>query len=214
MKVKVIGYIRVSTDEQASQGHSLPAQESKLRAYADLYDLDLVDVVVDAGVSAKTLNRPGLQQALAALEAGQADGILIAKLDRLTRSVKDLGHLLESYFERRFSLMCVGEQLDTRTAAGRLVVNILGAVGQWEREAISERTKAALAHKKAQGHRLGGVPHEAPQALARMQELRVEGLSFRAIGQALDAEGFTTQKGGTWQPMTVKRMLEREVAGV
>lgn len=207
--MKVIGYIRVSTDEQASHGHSLAAQESKLRAYAQLYELDLVEVLVDAGHSAKSMKRPGLQQALVALESGRAGGLLIAKLDRLTRSVRDLGLLLDTYFERRFSLMCVGEQLDTRTAAGRLVVNILGAVSQWEREAISERTKAALAHKRAQGHRLGAAPHEDPAALARMLELRGQGVSLRDIGLALTAEGFPTQKGGRWLPTTVKRMLDR-----
>jgi len=212
--VKVIGYIRVSTDEQANHGHSLAAQEAKLRAYAELYELDLVDLVVDAGQSAKTLNRPGLQQALAALEAGQAEGILIAKLDRLTRSVRDLGHLLEVYFERRFQLMCVAEQLDTRSAAGRLVANILAAVGQWEREAIGERTRTALQHKKAQGCKLGAPAFSDAAAVARMRELRAAGVSFRAVCEALTAEGFQTQKGAPWRPGVVQAILAREEAGV
>lgn len=98
--MKVIGYVRVSTEEQATQGVSLAAQEAKLRQYRELFGHDLVEVVNDGGQSAKTLNRPGLQSALAALKNGQADGLLVLKLDRLTRSVRDLGELLESYFTK------------------------------------------------------------------------------------------------------------------
>ena len=88
---KAIGYIRVSTDRQADHGVSLEAQKAKLTAYAALYDLELVEVIVDPGASAKTLKRPGLQRALQLLRQGQATALLVAKLDRLTRSVKDLG---------------------------------------------------------------------------------------------------------------------------
>ena len=92
--MKVIGYTRVSTEEQATNGQSIGAQRAKLEGYAKLYDLDLVAVIEDAGVSAKTLNRPGLRKALEMLRKGEADGILIAKLDRLTRSVGDWQELL------------------------------------------------------------------------------------------------------------------------
>ena len=98
---KAVGYIRVSTDKQADHGISLDAQRTKLEAYAALYDIELVAVIVDAGVSAKTLQRPGLQQALGMLRRGEADALLVAKLDRLTRSVKDLGTLLDAYFRRQ-----------------------------------------------------------------------------------------------------------------
>ena len=153
--MKAIGYIRVSTDEQAREGISLAAQEAKIRAYCDLYDLDLVRVVVDAGVSAKTLHRPGLGEALAALDGGEAEALVIAKLDRLTRSVADWGTLIDRYFAKRCALLSVADQIDTRTAAGRLVLNVLVSVAQWEREAIGERTVAALAHKKTLGEHVG-----------------------------------------------------------
>src|SRR5437899_6703518 len=117
---RAIGYIRVSTDKQAEHGVSLEAQQAKLTQYAALYDIALVDIIVDAGVSAKTLERPGLQRALGMLRKGQANALLVAKLDRLTRKVKDLGALVEDYFS--------------------LVLNVLGSVAQWEREVISERT--------------------------------------------------------------------------
>src|SRR5437660_108643 len=125
---------------QANEGVSLDAQREKLRAYCTALDLELIDVYEDHGFSAKSLERP-------ALKTGKADILLITKLDRLTRSVKDLGHLVDTYFlPGKFSLLSIGDSIDTRTASGRLVLNVLASVAQWEREAISERTSEALRH--------------------------------------------------------------------
>ena len=206
--MKVIAYCRVSTEEQACHGVSLAAQEAKLRAYADLYGHELVEVIVDAGHSAKTLARPGLQRALLALKAGQADGVLVLKLDRLTRSVRDLGFLLEEYFQTS-ALLSVQEQCDTSSAAGRLILNVLMSVAQWERESTSERTKTALAHLRAQGAKLGAPALSCPKTLARARELRANGLSFRQVADQLTAEGFVTLKGGRWHPSTVLRIVGR-----
>lgn len=206
--MKVVAYCRVSTEEQASHGVSLAAQEAKLRSYCELYEHQLVEVVVDAGQSAKTLNRPGLSRVLAALEAGEAEGVVILKLDRLTRSVRDLGHLLETYFVKN-ALLSVMEQTDTSTAGGRLVLNLLISVSQWEREVIGERTSAALQHKKATGVKLGAPALNNEATLTRIKELRSQGLSLASIAQALTAEGYQTQRGGTWQAMTVKKILDR-----
>lgn len=217
----VIGYIRVSTDEQAQGGHSLDAQRAKLEQYASLYDLNLVEVIVDAGVSAKSLDRPGLQLALAALNDGRAEGLLVAKLDRLTRDVKDLGALLEGYFSSRFALLSVGEQIDGSTAGGRLVLNVLTSVAQWEREAIGERTSAALRHKIANGEHVGApklgskvedgklVANEAEVViLKRIKDLRSKGLTLRAIAEALTAEGFKTKRGGSvWNSGSLSRYV-------
>src|SRR6267142_5515223 len=154
---RTIVYCRVSLDKQAERGVSLDAQRAKLKAYAELYELDLVDVVIDAGVSAKTLARPGLERALGMLKAGQAEALLVVKLDRLTRSVVDLGTLVERYFAPgKAALLSVGEQIDTRSAAGRLVLNVLASVSQWEREAIGARTATAMQHKVRQGEYTGG----------------------------------------------------------
>src|SRR5262249_54392712 len=135
---------------------ALQAQEEKIRQYCSLYDLTLVDIITDAGVSAKTLQREGLQTALSLLTSGQADGIVVVKLDRLTRNVADLGTLITEYFNT-YALLSVCEQIDTRSASGRLVLNVLTSVAQWEREAIGERTSQALQYKKAQGERVGTV---------------------------------------------------------
>lgn len=206
--MKVIAYCRVSTEEQATAGVSLAAQEAKVRAYCDLYGHDLAEVVIDAGQSAKTLNRPGLSRVLEVLEAGEAGGVVILKLDRLTRSVRDLGHLLETYFTRH-ALLSVMEQCDTTTAGGRLVLNLLISVSQWEREVIGERTSQALQHKKALGVKLGAPAMTNDATLARIRELRAQGLSMATIAQVLANEGHSTLRGGTWRPMTVKRVLDR-----
>ena len=230
---RVIAYLRVSTDKQADQGISLEAQEAKARAYCQLYDLDLVAVEVDAGISAKTLNRPGLQRALETLGAGEADCLLVCKLDRLTRSVRDLGDLVETWFSTgKYALLSIGETIDTRSAAGRLVLNVLASVAQWEREATGERTRDALQHLKAEGVVLGGealgwerteerdsegrliVRKVEKEALAvkRILELRTEGMTLWGIVNSLTHEGFKTKRGGKWHPQTVKNILKREAA--
>jgi len=226
---RVVGYVRVSTEGQAEEGVSLAAQREKLRAYAVAADLELVAIREDAGVSAKTLARPGLQAALEDLKAGRAEALLVAKLDRLTRSVRDLGSLLEGYFASRFSLLSIADSVDTRTAGGRLVLHVLASVAQWEREAIGERTRDALRHLRAQGVQLGGeglgwrrsgerdaegrllvvADLEERATVVRIRELRAAGHSLRAICSALAAEGRRTKRGGSWAPQTVAQVLKR-----
>ena len=223
---KAVGYIRVSTEKQADCGISLEAQQTKLEAYAQLYDLELVEVIIDAGVSAKTLERPGLQRALRILRKNQATALLVVKLDRLTRSVKDLGTLVEEYFSSdRITLLSVADAIDTRTAAGRLVLNVLGSVAQWERETIGERTAEALAHKREQGQRTSlHAPYgfriaadgktlledEAEKAmLEAIREARQRRLSQRAIVAELSRQGFTTRKGTVLSLMQVQRIMSQ-----
>lgn len=224
--MKVIGYLRVSTEEQANSGQSLDCQRAKLQAYAALYDLDLVAVIVDAGVSAKTLNRPGLQDALAKLRKGEVAGLLIAKLDRLSRSVRDWNTLIDGYFGEKAGkqLFSVADSIDTRTAAGRLVLNVLMSVAQWERETIGERTRDTLRYKIAKGERCGKVrfgfdlgpdgktltPNVQEQgAIALMQELRTAGKSYPAIATELNARGVQTKESKQWLPMTIRNILKR-----
>lgn len=184
---RVVGYVRVSTEAQADGGVSLEAQREKLKAYALALDLELVAIIEDAGYSAKSMKRPGLQAALEHLTEGRASGLLVTKLDRLTRSVRDLGDLVERYFGTRFSLLSVGDAIDTRTAAGRLVLNVLTSVAQWEREATAERTREALGHLKRGGVRLG------PPALGwtRSEERDTEG---RRLVVTLDEELATVER--------------------
>lgn len=206
-RTRIVGYIRVSSVKQVEEGCSLAAQTAKLRAYALAMDLELVAICEDAGLSAKSLDRPGLSRALAMLEAGDADGILVAKLDRLTRSVKDLGVLIEQHLAKHV-LLSVSDSIDTRSAGGRLVLNVLASVSQWEREAIGERTREALAHLKAQGVKLGAPAYEGP-AIERAQQLRATGATLREITRVLTQEGHATRKGGPWRGETVRMLLRR-----
>lgn len=222
--MRVLGYCRVSTEEQASSGVSLAAQADKIRAYCSLYDLELVGIIEDAGASAKTLDREGLQRALGALDAGTVGGLVIAKLDRLTRSVGDMASLIADYFGERAgcSLFSVADSIDTRTAAGRMVLNILVSVAQWEREAIAERTRDALRHKAkvrevygptplgyaAVDGRLVEVPEEA-RAVEEVRRLAAAGRSQREICAAMESAGFATKRGGRWRPSTVQAILRR-----
>ena len=149
--MRAIGYVRVSTDKQADRGVSLEAQTEKVRAMAVVHGTDLVDVIVDAGESAKSLNRPGMTRLLSLVDSGAVSTVIIAKLDRLTRSVADLAELMKRFERRGVSLVSVADSLDTGSAAGRLVLNIMVSVSQWEREAIGERTRDAMQHKRING---------------------------------------------------------------
>ena len=220
---RAVGYIRVSSEQQASDGVSLAAQKQKIEAFAALYEYELVAIVEDAGASAKTLERPGLQAALQMLHQGQASILIVAKLDRLTRSVADLAVLIENEFAH-YSLVSVSEQIDTGTAAGRLVLNVLMSVAQWEREAIGERTKVAMQHKKHCGELVGAVPYgmrlqedgktllpcEIERPLVELAlEQQAQGHSLRLIAQHLESAGHRPRGGGRFHPQTVANILSQ-----
>jgi DNA invertase Pin-like site-specific DNA recombinase len=216
---KAIGYIRVSTDKQADQGHSLEAQRVKLEQYCSLYDIELVRVVVESG-SGKSLAREGLEDALKGLEAGEGDALVVTKLDRLTRSVADLGRLVEDTFQK-FALLSVGEQIDTRSAAGRLVLNVLASVSQWEREVISERTSNTMQHMKSEGKYTGGippygfdlvdgdlVPNEGEQeVLEVVSKYRKRGYTLKSIAEELAKAGIKSRAGKPFAYQGIQRML-------
>jgi site-specific DNA recombinase len=219
--MKVIGYARVSTDKQADRGVSLEAQTEKIRAMAVVHNAELVDIIVDGGESAKSLNRPGMERLLALVDSGAVEAVIVAKLDRLTRSVKDLCTLLERFERREVTLISVAESLDTGSAAGRLVLNIMTAVSQWEREAIGERTRDAMNHKRTNGERVGNIafgyrlasdgvhvePEPTEQAtIAAVAELRSNGMSLRRIAKDLNRRGIRTRKGSEWRLESVARV--------
>ena len=241
--MRVIGYIRVSTDEQAKDGVSLKVQRGKIEAYCKLYDLTLVDVLVDDGQSGKNLRRVGIQTALGMLRQGFAAGLVVAKLDRLSRSVGDWDTLIDDYFGERAGkqLFSVGDSIDTRTAAGRLVLNVLMSVVQWEREAIAERTRDGMADLGATGRLRGEVPfgydvgrtetvqtekgtakvlrrlveNEAEQAVIKqMRQWRTEErLGYRRIAQRLEEAGIKSKTGNSrWVHTVVARILNRAAA--
>jgi DNA invertase Pin-like site-specific DNA recombinase len=223
--MKALGYVRVSTDQQAERGVSLEAQAEKIRAMAVVHNAVLVEIIVDGGESAKSLNRPGMARLLAMVDAGEVQTVIIAKLDRLTRSVKDLCTLLERFERRGVALVSVAESLDTSSAAGRLVLNIMTAVSQWEREAIGERTRDAMRHKRSNGERVGNISYgyrlaadgrhleEDPgeqTVLAEIRRFRREGATLRGIAAALNQRALQTRRGTPWRLESVARALKSD----
>jgi site-specific DNA recombinase len=167
------------------------------------------------------LERPGLQQALTMLARGEAQALVVLKLDRLTRSVRDLGDLLEGPFAKA-ALLSVSEQIDTRTAAGRLVLKVLARVAHWERETIGERTATAMAHKKIRGERVGAVPYgyrlaadghtlvpvATEQAvITEARRLKASGLALRTIAAELARAGMVARNGKRFEAAQVQRMV-------
>jgi len=224
--MNVIAYCRVSTAEQSDSGVSLDAQQAKMAAYADLYNLTIVETIIDAE-SAKSLRRDGLQRALNLLRTRKADGLLLVQLDRLPRSVADWQALIDAFFGERGGkqLFSVNDSIDTRTAAGRLVLNVLITVAQWERETIGERTKEALRHKINSRQRVGKVrfgfdlapdgmtlvenPAEQ-QTLAFMRNLRAAGRTLRQIAAELTARQIPTkERKPRWTHTAVAYILAR-----
>jgi len=222
--MKAIGYIRVSTDGQAQDGVSLGAQESKLRAWADLNSAESVVVFCDAGLSGKRAdNRPGLQDALKTI--GSGDALVVYSLSRLARSTKDTIAISEMLAQRGADLVSLSEKIDTTTAAGEMVFRMLAVLSEFERDQVSERTRLALAHKRACGEKTGGavpyghrlvddrlVPDVGEQtAISLIHELHGKGHSLRKIALELESQGYRTRMGlAKWHPKTVAAIIERE----
>lgn len=226
-RIRTVGYIRVSSEEQAREGVSLDAQRHRIRAYCECNDLDLVEIIEDAGISGKTISqRPGIQRVLAALEAKEAEAVVVLKLDRLSRSTRDVIELTERFERNGWQLHSISEKLDTSTAAGRFVLTILAALAQMEREQVGERTRVALSYKKLKGERLGTTPLgyqtvEAPngekelqpnaeeqQILKMIAELREQGRTYEQIAQILNEARIPSKRGGQWYRGTVYYLVQ------
>jgi site-specific DNA recombinase len=220
--MRAVGYARVSTDKQAEIGISLEAQAAKVRAVAVVHSAELVEVIVENGESGKTLNRPGMTRLLALVDDRSVDAVIVAKLDRFTRSVKDLCELLELFERRQVALISVAESLDTGSAAGRLVLTIMAAVSQWEREAIAERTRDAVRHKQSQRERVGNIAfgyrlctdgvHVEPEpgeqaAIEAIRDLRGRGETLRGVAAELNRLGCRTRRGSYWRHEYVRRVM-------
>jgi site-specific DNA recombinase len=220
--MKAIGYIRVSTDEQAREGVSLENQREKIAAYCSLNDMTLVDIIADEGISAKNLNREGMQSLISLVKHGKVDAVIVYKLDRLSRSVKDTIALVELFERRTVAFHSIVDHIDTKTATGRFFLHIMSSLAQMERELIGERTRDALSHKIVKGERVGHVPFgyaldgdgktllENPrerEAIDLIEALHGRGYTYRAICRELEAKAYEA-KEGTWHPQKVKNILD------
>jgi site-specific DNA recombinase len=197
--MKAVGYIRVSTEDQAREGVSLGNQEAKIKAYASLNDLDLVEVIRDGGASGKSLDRAGMVKLLDMVDKGSIEAVIVYKLDRLSRKTIDTLNLIEKIEGQGIAFHSISEKVDTKSATGKFFLTIISAIAQMERDLIAERTKDALSHKKDKGEWCGRIPFgfkiedknlvEDPEQIKVIQKakrLRRSGKSMRDIANAVN----------------------------
>lgn len=225
--MKAIGYVRVSTEGQAVEGVSLEAQRGRIEAWAAANGAELVAVYTDAGISGgRADNRPALQSALDAACKAKA-ALVVYSLTRLSRSTRDALAISERLDKAGADLVSLSEKIDTTSAAGRMVFRMLAVLAEFERDQISERTRTAMQHKRSRGEYTGGtVPygwtlaadganleaHAGEQAVIRhARELKAAGVSLRAVGARLEAEGLLP-RSGRWHAKTIRDLLNARVA--
>ena len=218
---KAIGYIRVSTEQQADEGVSLAAQRAKITAWCELNDYELVAIYEDAGISGKTVSkRPQLQAALAGMKKGMA--LVVYSLSRLARSTKNCIEIADELKSAGSDLVSLTEKIDTSSAMGEFFFTLIAALGQMERKVIGERTKAALAHKKAIGEKYAPVPFGYKEIEGRLEVVKAEakivaeinrkraaGSSMHLIARELNEQGVIGKQGGKWYASTVSCILKR-----
>jgi site-specific DNA recombinase len=186
----------------------------------------VIEIVKDEGFSGKNLDRPGMKKIITMACQKQFDVIVTYKLDRLTRSVKDLGYLIEDVFNKHdIAFTSVTDNFDTSTANGKLILNILGSVAQWERDIISERTKDVLNYKKQNKKVYGHCPFgflvdendnlienpEEQKTINFIKDLRKEGLSLSKIATRLNQDEIPTKKGCKWASETIRKILRNSI---
>ncbi|WP_166906169.1 recombinase family protein [Mycobacterium sp. DL440] len=212
MEPLMFGYTRVSTDEQVN-GYGLDAQRDTIDAQAARRGWT-VEHFADEGVSGKAIG-PKLQEVLQLLASGQGDGLVVAKLDRLSRSIVNASNIIEAAQRQGWSLVILDLGVDLTTAAGRMQAMMLVNFAQYERELISERTKSALAAKKRRGEPIGRPRVASPSVVRRIVRLREAGDTYDAIASSLEAAKILSPLGKPkWQPSTVRRIYNSAVAAV
>lgn len=223
---QAIGYIRVSTEQQASEGISLDAQRHKITAWCEVNGYELLAIEVDAGISGKSMKkRQGLQKALNAMKKDMA--LVVYSLTRLARSTKDTLTISETLRRSRSDLVSVTEKIDTTTAAGKMFFHMLAVLAEFESNIISERTCTALRHKKATSKvysritpfgfkavdgRLERVEAEAV-IVSEVKQRRAAGETLQAIADSLNSRGIKGKRGGIWYPYSIKYLIERKEVG-
>ncbi|PIZ30813.1 MAG: DNA invertase Pin [Armatimonadetes bacterium CG_4_10_14_0_8_um_filter_66_14] len=226
--MQAIGYVRVSTEEQAAEGVSLAAQRAKLTAYATLKGAHLVEVVEDVAVSGgKPLaERPGGKRLTDAIRRREVDAVLVVKLDRAFRDCADCLSTLTEWDKRGAALHILdlgGNAVDTTSAAGRFMLTVLAGAAEMERNLIRERTSAAMQYKKAAGEYTGGtVPYgftlsadgvtltedaTEQRVLVDIAEFRERGYTLRAVAAELNSREVAAKRGGKWYASSVRAVL-------
>jgi len=219
-------YIRVSTEEQAKDGFSIRAQEEKLRSYAIAKDWHIFNVYADEGISGKDIDgRPAVRQLIADVTDKKINNVLIYKIDRLTRSTKNLIELVELFNKNNCAFNSLSESIDTGSATGRMFLKIMGIFAEFERENLAERVKLGLERKAKEGFTIStylpsfgyskgtGVkiqqiePNEAAIVRRIFNMYLHDDYSFSKIAKTLNAEVIKSKKGKRWSDRTVKQLL-------
>jgi DNA invertase Pin-like site-specific DNA recombinase len=206
--MRVLGYVRVSTDEQGRSGAGIESQRTAILGECERRGWHAVEIVEDVGYSAKNMRRPGIQMALEALSRHEADALVVAKLDRLSRSMLDFTGAMATAQRQGWALVALDCAVDTTTPAGEAMANVLATFAQFERRLIGQRTKEALAAKRAAGVRLGRPRLTPESTIRRIAAEREAGNSLRAIANNLNSDGVPTAQGGAqWHASTVRAVL-------
>lgn len=204
----VVGYIRVSTAEQADSGLGLSAQRQAIKAECERRGWKLLKVCVDEGLSGKSLDRPGVTDALGLVQSGQAGTLMVSKLDRLSRSLVDFAGLMAQAQTQHFNIVALDLGIDLSTPAGEFMANVMASAAQWERRIIGARTKDALAQKRAQGVRLGRRAVLDPLVVSEIVAAHRAGDGWSEIARRLNARQVPTAHGGAkWHPSTVRAVV-------
>lgn len=220
---KAIGYIRVSTAEQATEGVSLEAQRAKIEAWAVANDYELVAIHEDAGITGTSMDkRPALQAAITATGKGMA--LVAYSISRIARSTRDMLEIADQIQRKGADLVSLTEKIDTTSAAGKMVFRMMAVLAEFERDQISERTTASLAHKKARREVYAALPlgyagqdgklvpvDEELVVVAEIKEMRANGMSLEKIAADLNARGIVGKRGGMFHGMTVKKILDNSL---
>ena len=202
----------MSTEEQADSGLGLAAQRDAIRGECVRRGWDLGGIVEDAGYSAKDLRRPGIQRCLDVLAAGDADGLVVAKLDRLSRSMLDFASVMALAAREGWAIVLLDVAVDTTSPAGEMMANVMATFAQFERRLIGQRTRDALAARRRDGQRLGRPLALPEDVRARIIRERRAGVTLASIADGLNGDGVATAHGGVkWWPSTVKAACEAVV---
>jgi len=206
--LRAVTYGRVSTGRQAESGISLDDQAETLAEVVSRRGWVHVAHLTDPGVSGRKMsNRKGLQEALTLLDGGEADVLVAAKIDRVSRSTTDFARLLDHSETKGWKLVVLDVDVDTTTAAGRLLVDVVSAAASFESRRIGERVKAVHAVRRSQGKRAGQAPILSADIRSRIAREHGDGLSLNAIARALNEESIPTARGGRWHASTIQHVL-------
>lgn len=198
-------YARVSTSEQGESGLGLEAQVTRCTQYAERNNMHVLDTVCEVQSGKNMTKRPFLRNCLQNLQNHEADVLIVAKLDRLSRSVIDLCSLLEQSEAQGWSLAILDLGIDTTTPAGRVQAQVIAAFAEYERRLISQRTKDAMKAAKERGIHCGATSKVPMLVVHRIVDERLAGLTWQAIADGLEDDEIATARGGLlWRPGSVQ----------